>query len=169
MSSNIYLQKMRRSANVGLYGSIAVALVVIAFYYLSPYRFYLDDGTARFMLLGGVVLAVLVIAMALLTVSRKPRQLRQLDSVEQRLQGYSSMVSSLYSTCLGCNAVLCTIILLSHNNILLMFVLLTVVVLFMSYPNMYKVKVDTGLTHEQMRQLYGDDYHGDEEASHGNE
>ena len=149
---------MRRSANIGLYGSIVVALAVVLFYYISPLRFYLQASAARMMMLGGVALAVLVVAMALLTINRKPRRLRQIDDIDRRFAEYHSMVSSIYSSCLISNVLLCTIITLCHDNILLMFVLLTTLLLFLSYPNMYKVKADLGLTHEQMHEIYGDAY-----------
>lgn len=158
MFLNPKIKKMRRSANIGLYGSIGVALAVILFYYISNYRFYLNASAARYLMLGGVVLAVLVITMALLTINRKPRQLRKIDDIDQRLTEYQSMLSSIYSSCLTSNVLLCIIIALCHDNILLMFVMLTTLLLFLSYPNMYKVKADLGLTHEQMHEIYGDAY-----------
>jgi hypothetical protein len=33
--------------------------------------------------------------------------------------------------------------------------------LFLAYPNIYKVKVDLGLTDEEMKSLYGDRYISD--------
>lgn len=152
------IKQMRRNANIGLYGSIGVALAVILFYYLSPYRFYLEARAARFLMLGGVALAVLVVAMALLTISRKPRRLRQIDDIDRRFSEYQAMVSSIYTYCLISNVLLCAIITLCHDNLLLMFVIITTLLLFLAYPNMYKVKVDIGLTHEQMHTIYGDAY-----------
>lgn len=162
-----HLSKMRRTANVGLYGSIAVAAAVIIFYYASHYRFYLEQSAARSLMLGGCALAVIVVASALLTINRKPRRLRQLDSVEERLAGYTSMVSSLYTLVFITNVVLCAIMLLCHDNTLLMFILISVLLLVLSYPNMYKVKVDLGLTHEQMCDLYGDTYRNAEHPAEG--
>lgn len=152
------IKRMHRDANIGLYGSIGVALAVILFYYLSNYRFYLEARAARILMLGGVVLAVLVIAMALLTINRKPRQLRRIENLEQRLAEYQSVISSIYSSCLVSNVLLCVVITLCHDNLLLMFVIITTLLLFLAYPNMYKVKVDLGLDDEQMHTIYGDAY-----------
>lgn len=149
---------MTRSASIGLFGSIGAALIVIIFYYASPYRFYISNNAANYLFYGGVALAVLVIAMALMTVRKKPRQIRTIDDINERITNYAAMVRSLYSTTFATNVILSVIILLCHNNALLMFVIITVLLQFMTYPNMYKVKVDAGLTHEQMHEIYGDAY-----------
>lgn len=162
-----HLSKMRRTANVGLYGSIAVAAAVIIFYYASHYRFYLEQSAARNLMLGGCALAVIVVASALLTINRKPRRLRQMDSVNGRVSAYASMMASLYTIVFITNAMLSAIILLCHDNTLLMFILISVLLLVLSYPNMYKVKVDLGLTHEQMCDLYGDTYRNAEKPMEG--
>ena len=42
--------------------------------------------------------------------------------------------------------------------IALMLALVSVLVLFLNYPNIYRIKVDLGLTDEEMRSLFGDQY-----------
>ena len=46
----------------------------------------------------------------------------------------------------------------SSQNVLLMLAMVTVLMLILAYPNIYKVKVDLGLTDEEMTSLYGDQY-----------
>ena len=47
---------------------------------------------------------------------------------------------------------------LSAQNILLMLAMLATLMLFLAYPNMYRMKVELGLTDEEMKSLYGDRY-----------
>ena len=58
---------------------------------------------------------------------------------------------------------LCAFTLRSARNPLLMLAIVTVLVLFLNYPNMYRIKVDLGLTDEEMHSLFGDRYIGDNE------
>ena len=44
------------------------------------------------------------------------------------------------------------------QGLVLHFYLLFVLMLILAYPNIYKVKVDLGLTDEEMTSLYGDQY-----------
>ena len=53
---------------------------------------------------------------------------------------------------------LCAFTLFSARNVLLMLALVSVLVLFLNYPNIYRIKVDLGLTDEEMRSLFGDQY-----------
>ena len=48
------------------------------------------------MLISGTILAVLAVVMALFSIRNTPRRLRELPTVEQKMQGYSSYISSLY-------------------------------------------------------------------------
>ena len=53
---------------------------------------------------------------------------------------------------------LCVFTVLSARNVLLMLTLVTVLVLFLNFPNMYRIKVDLGLDDDQMHALFGDQY-----------
>ena len=67
---------------------------------------------------------------------------------------------SLYTTMLAVVVVLCAFTILSARNVLLMLAIVSVLVLFLNYPNIYRMKVDLGLTDEEMKNLFGDKYIG---------
>lgn len=148
---------VRRASAVGLWGAVAVVLLTVAFIY-SPWRFYPSAQSARWMTIAGTVLAVLAISMTLLTVRRQVPQLRQSESLETKLAGYAAHVRSVYMTMLAVVVLICIITALSARNVLLMLALVCALVLVLNYPNMYKMKVDLGLTDEEMRSLFGDRY-----------
>ena len=52
----------------------------------------------------------------------------------------------------------CILIVLMSDTSLLMVTILLVLLLFLSYPNMYKMKNDLGLTDAEMTALFGDAY-----------
>jgi hypothetical protein len=162
---NEYIKKIHRSSRTGLWGSVVVVLLTVVFIYASRYRFYQSDYTARWMLIAGTVLAVLAVSMTLLTVRRQIPVLRQTEGMEAKLQGYAAHVRSLYLSMLGVVVLLCAFTILSGRNVLLMLTLVTVLVLFLNYPNMYKIKVDLGLDDDEMCQLFGDRYIADNHAS----
>lgn len=153
-----YIKTIQRSSRIGLWGSVAAVLLTVVFIYASPYRFYQSDYTARWMLIAGSVLAVLAVSMTLLTVRRQVPLLRQTEGLEPKLKGYAAHVRSLYLTMLAVVVLLCLFTVLSGRNVLLMLILVTTLVLFLNYPNMYKMKVDLGLTDDEMRSLFGDRY-----------
>ena len=155
---NIYLKKISRTANVGLYGSLAVSIVTLALYYLWNKRFYINEQGFRFMLVAGCILAILAICTILFTVRKSTPKLRQMDDLNEKLGKYSDQVSNIYLTTLGIVVVECVLITLSHNSILFMLLMLLVLTLFMLYPNHLKVKTDLGLSDEQMSELFPDLY-----------
>lgn len=162
MTNNI--KKLRRTANFDLYGSIIVVLLTVVFHF-CPYKFAAQTPEVRrWMLISGTVLAVLAIIMVLQTIRRITPRLRQLDSLEQKLQGYSDYICNLYRTTFGIVLVECVLIVLMSDTSLLMVSILLVLMLFLSYPNMYKMRTDLGLTDDQMHQLFGNDYIGGNEA-----
>lgn len=152
------IKTIRRASAVGLWGSVAAVIVTVLFIYASPWRFYPSAYTSRWMLVSGTVLAVLAVSMTLLTVRRRIPQLRQAEELEYKLDGYAAHVRSLYGTLLTVVVLLCAFTLLSARSVLLMLAIVTVLVLFLNYPNLYRVKVDLGLTDEEMCSLYGDRY-----------
>ena len=71
-------RKIRRSANFGLFGSIAVILVVLIFHF-SPWHIpYQSQEVFSWMLISGTILAVLAVVMALFSIRNTPRRLREL-------------------------------------------------------------------------------------------
>ena len=161
---NQLIKKFRRSANIGLYGSIAVVLIAVIFHF-SPYHVaYQSQQMMRWMLIAGTILAVLAVVMMLLTIRKTTPALRQLEKLEDKIQGYQSYITSLFSSTLAIVIIECILIILMSDTSLLMVTILMVLVLFLSYPNMYKMKNDLGLTDDQMKQLFGDEYIMDTQA-----
>ena len=160
---NKHIKTIQRASRIGLWGSVAVVVLTVLFIYLSPYRFYPSDYTARWMLVAGSVLAVLAVSMTLLTVRRQVPRLRQTEALGDKLAGYAAHIRSLYLTMFGVVVLLCAFTLFSARNVLLMLTLVSVLVLFLDYPNIYRIKVDLGLTDEEMRALFGDRYISDHE------
>lgn len=158
-----YTDAIKRYARIGLWGAVGVTLLTVLFIYLSPYRFYPSSYTARWMLIAGSVLAVLAVSMTLLTVRRRIPQMRQTEALGDKLAAYAAHIRSLYLTMLVVVVLLCVFTVLSARNVLLMLTLVTVLVLILDYPNIYRVKVDLGLDDDQMRSLYGDQYIGGDE------
>ena len=158
MDNFILIKKLRRTANWGLYGSIAVILIAIAFHF-SPYHItYQSPQVARWMLIAGTVLAVLAVVMMLLSIRKNTPVLRQLDSLDDKIKGYHAHISNLYTGTLAIVFIECVLIILMSDTSLLMVTILMVLVLFISYPNMYKMKNDLGLTDDEMHSLFGDAY-----------
>ena len=161
---NQLIKKFRRSANIGLYGSIAVVLIAVIFHF-SPYHVaYQSQQVMHWMLIAGTILAVLAVVMMLLTIRKTTPALRQLEKLEDKIQGYQSYITSLFSSTLAIVIIECILIILMSDTSLLMVTILMVLVLFLSYPNMYKMKNDLGLTDDQMKQLFGDEYIMDTQA-----
>lgn len=153
-----YTRKIRKSAAIGLWGSVAAVIIVSLFYYVSPYRFYPSAHTSQWMLIAGSVLAVLAVSMSLLVIRRQIPSLRQSDSLEAKLEGYAAHVSSIYYTLFAVVVILCIFMVLSTRGVLLMLAIVTVLMLFLAYPNIYRIKVDLGLSDDEMKSLYGDKY-----------
>lgn len=159
---NKYLRKIRIASLSGLYCSMAMVAAVVALNYFSKWHITgLNETTQRSMLVTGTVLAVLVTAVALLTIRRFTPKIRQLDDTEQKLRLYAGNIARLYYTVLATVAIECLLVIVSDSNILIMLTLLLVMMMFLAYPNMYKIKVDLGLDDETMKQLFGDKYISD--------
>lgn len=152
------IRKIRRTANWGLYGSIAVVLVAIIFHFSPWHITYQSAQVSRWMLISGAILSVLAVTMALLTIRKTTPRLRQLDSLEAKMQGYSTYISNLYRGSLAIVIIECVLIVLMSDTSLLMITILLVLLLFLSYPNMYKMKNDLGLNDGEMKSLFGDAY-----------
>ncbi len=153
------LKEISRTAAIGLWGSVAIVILVGLFHYLSPYRFYQSDYIARWMLIAGVVLAVLAVSAALLVIRKQIPAIRQSDaSLEGKLQMYLSHIKSLYLSMFGVVACIGILIVLSGQSVMLMLAMVSTLTLFLAYPNMYRMKVELGLTDDDMKSLYGDKY-----------
>lgn len=166
MDNNTLIKKLRHSANVGLYGSIAVILIAVVFHFMPYHISYQSPQVARRMLIAGTVLAVLAVVMILLTVRKTTPALRQLDSLDDKIKGYHSYITNLYNSTLAIVVIECILITLMSDTALLMVIILMVLVLFICYPNMYKMKHDLGLTDDEMKSLFGDAYIADAKAAY---
>lgn len=153
------LDTIKRTSQIGLWGSVAVVILSALFVYASPWRFAgQTEYVSRWMLIAGSVLAVLSLSMALLVIRKQVPRLRQSETLEAKLAGYASYVRSLFLSILVVVVVLCLLMLLSGQNVLLMLAMVTVLTLFLAYPNIYKIKVDLGLTDDEMTSLFGERY-----------
>lgn len=153
------IKKIRRSANWGLYGSIAIVALAVTFHF-SPYKFVAQsEQVTRWLLIAGVVLVVLAIVAVLMRVRKSTPEIRQMEAgVDAKLKAYSSYISSLFGTTFAIVLVECVIMTVISVTELLMPTMLLVLVLFLCYPNMYKMKHDLGLNDEEMKSLFGDAY-----------
>lgn len=152
------IRKIRCTANWGLYGSIAAVLLVVIFHFSPWHISYQSPQVSRWMLIAGAILAVLAVVMALMTIRKTTPRLRQLSSLDQKLAGYTSYITSLYRGSLSIVIIESILILLMSDTSLLMITILLILLLFLAYPNMYKIKNDLGLTEDEMTTLFGDDY-----------
>ena len=155
------IKKIRRSANVGLYGSLIVIIAVVIFHF-CPYTFAQQtEEVQRMMLIVGMVVAVLAVVLALLAIRKSTPRIRLMDDVDKKIEAYASYISTLYGCTFVVAIIECAIILLMSDTSLLMVTMLLVLLLFLSYPNMYKMKHDLGLEDDTMKALFGDDYIAD--------
>src|SRR5574344_432130 len=157
------IRKIRTTAYIGLFGSLAIPPATILFYYISRHRFYMDNHSYRLFFIAGAVLAVIDIAIILFSLRRQMPKLRQLDSIDEKFHQYTSLINYIYIGTFFVVLFECAIVVFSYNNTLIMLLLLLVLMLFLSFPNMYKIKVDLGLDDEQMTSLFGNDYIADSE------
>ena len=141
------IKKIRRTANWGLYGSIAFILLAITFHF-SPWTIRQTQTVSRWMLIAGTILAVLAVVMVLMTIRKNTPRLRQLDNLEEKLKGYSAHISNVYTGSATIILIETALIVLMSDTSLLMITILLVLILFLSYPNMYKMKNDLGLRDE---------------------
>lgn len=155
------VKNIRLCANVGLIGSLGMVMIAILFKYATKVAFYQSPEVFRTLTLVGVVAVVLQTILILTGVRKGVPKLRQMDDVDEKLKGYASMVKTHGMSTLVVTTLVSAIIILLGNYNLLMLDMLLVLMLFFTYPNMYKIKVDLGLDDDQMRELFGDQYVAD--------
>jgi ABC-type transport system involved in cytochrome bd biosynthesis fused ATPase/permease subunit len=158
-----YLKQIKIASRFGLIASIVVAAASILWIWLSPYTFRQNDTVHAYMMIAICVLAIATMAVTVLTVRNQFPKTRQLESVEARLQRYSILVGRIYYTTFVSIVLSCAMTILSGDHNMMMLVLVLTLTLFMAFPNMYRMKVDMGLTTAQARELWGDEYLPDEE------
>ena len=156
------LKSIRRAANIGLYGSIAVVALVIAEHYLAQYvwerAIVANEYTHKLFLATGLVLAVLDISATLFTLRKQLPTIRQFDDISKKLSRYLTIVRFVYYVTLVAVLIVGAVIVILNENTLIMLLLLLVMLLILNYPNMYKIKSDLGLLDDEMTQLFGDKY-----------
>jgi MFS family permease len=153
--NNPLIPKIRRAANIGLYGSLATVIVTVVFHFL-PWRFFQSEYALRWMLIAGSVLAVLAVVMVLLMIRKTTPRIRQMETLEQKMKAYSEYISNLYYGTLSIVVMECVLIVLMADTSLLMVTIILVLLLFLAYPNMYKMKSDLGLLQEEFNTLFPD-------------
>lgn len=161
---NNYIKRIRRSANIGLYGSLLICIFVVAEHYLDQYvwvrEITTNEYTRRLFVIVALVLAVGTIAYSLFTMRKNASKLRQTDGVDQKLEGYAKIVSSVCYLSLFVVFLVGAVIVITHENVLIMLLMLLFVSLVLNYPNMYKIKADTGLNDDEMKEIFGEKYLG---------
>ncbi len=162
---NKYTKSIKRNAAIGLWGSAAAVIVtgIILFANLWPHT--PSTYTSRWMLIAGAVLAVLALSMSLLVIRKQIPALRQSENLEAKLSGYAQHIRSLYLTMLAVVVLICIFTLLSTKKELLMLAMVATLMLILAYPNIYRIKVELGLTDDEMKSLYGDQYIAEEKGS----
>ena len=160
------IRTIRFAANIGLWGTLFFALLTIAEYYLAEYVWArvitTNDYTRTVLLYGGLIIVVVNIATILFTVRHEIPKIRQLDAVEEKLDRYKGMMQLIYYISLIVSIIVCSVIVITRENVLLMLLMLHFFTLAMCYPNMYKMKVDCGLNEQEMKDLFGDSYISDD-------
>ena len=152
------IKKIRRYSQMGLWGAVTVVILASFFVFVSPVHFTQTTQMSRWMLIAGSVLAVLAVSMSLLTIRKQIPRLRQTEDLGQKLSGYASHIRSLYLTMFAVVFIICLFMVLSNPKVLLMLAMVSVLTLFLAYPNIYRIKVELGLTDEEMKTLFGDRY-----------
>ena len=149
-----YIKKTKHYAAIGLWGAVgAVIVAAVLCNVLHPMA-----GASRWMVIAGTLLAILSVSMMLLSVRRQIPQLRQSEKLEKKLSGYAQHVRDLYMTMLAVVVILCVFTFLSGRTVLLMLAMVSTLVLFLNYPNIYRIKIDLGLTDDEGRSLFGERY-----------
>lgn len=150
-------QTIKRNSQLGLWGSMAAVILTAAFLY-SPWQFRQTPYVSRWMIIAGSILAVLTLSMTLLVIRRRIPLLRQSDDMQQKLTEYAAHIRSLYLSVSAVVIMLCLLTILSNQSVLMMLSIVLILMLFLSYPNIYKIKVDLGLSEEEMKATFGDKY-----------
>ncbi|MBQ9639359.1 MAG: hypothetical protein IJV22_07380 [Bacteroidales bacterium] len=157
MYSN-YLKRIRTSSNIGLFGTLLAVATVAILHYVLPWKAAPNAYTAMWLLSISSALAVADVMLTLHIIRRRIPHIRQAAELEFKLREYARCVATIYWMNLMVALVECAIVLLLNEMALLMILLLMVVMLFMAFPNMYKIKIDLGLDDVQMRLLFGERY-----------
>lgn len=156
------IRSIRRAANIGLYGSLAAALLTLAEYYLAEYvwvrQIVTNEYTYHLFFVTAPILTVVGISYILLTVRRQIPKIRQMDDVESKLVRYRGLVRGVYFILLTVVLLCCVLTVILHESIVITLLLLLFFTAVMCYPNMYKMKNDMGLLDEEMVDLFGDSY-----------
>jgi len=159
------IRKLRRSANIGLYGTLLIVLLTIVEHYLSNYvwvrQIVANEYTRHLLLMVGLIVSVVDIALILFSMRKQMPRLRQLEDIDDRLTRYASIVQNGYLITLFVSMFVAAIVVITHENTLIMLMLLLGLTLMLNYPNMYKIRADLGLLDDDMLRLFGNDYISD--------
>ena len=166
------IRKIRVAANIGLYGSLLLCIATVVEHYLAKYMWVREittnEYTRHLFLMVGLVISVIDIAMVLFLMRKQTPRLRQMETVDEKIDGYRRLIGTIYYLSLFDVLIVSAIIVITHENTLIMLLLILFVTLVLNYPNMYKMKVDCGLTDQEMKDLFGDKYIGDDRGGANN-
>ena len=167
------IRSIRRAANIGLYGTLALGLLTLVEHYLAEHvwarQIVTNDYTHQLLYIAAPVLTVVGISYILLMVRRQLPQVRQLDTVDEKLPHYRAVVRTVYAILLLVMFVCCAVVVITRENIVIMMMLLLFFMAVMNYPNMYKMKSDMGLLDDEMSDLFGDNYIRDHTSDDSNQ
>ncbi len=155
---NEHITHIQRHSRLGLWTSVATVIAAGLFLWLSPRQFVQNAYTCQWMLVAGALLAIGTVSMALLAIRKRIPHLRQSEGLDTKLGGYASHVRHLYRSLAASIIILCLMAVVSGQSILLILAIVTTMILILSYPNIYKLKADLGLTDQEMRHLFGEKY-----------
>ncbi|MBP5548840.1 MAG: hypothetical protein J6X58_08135 [Bacteroidales bacterium] len=152
------LKSIHRAANIGLYGTLLLCILTVAEHFLDKYvwvrEITTNEYTHHLFLVVGLILSVVDIAMVLFTMRRQIPKIRSIDDVDEKISRYTSLVRSVFYCTLFVVFLVCAFVVITHENTMIMLLLLLFVTLVLDYPNMFKIKSDLGLNNEQMKELF---------------
>lgn len=154
---------IKMTSQVCIWSAVGLVIAAGLFVWLAPWTFHQNGEVSNGLLVAGSILSVAAISMALLTIRKRIPELRQGDSLGEKLKGYTTHIRSFYRSLLAVVAALCVMTVLSGQYTLLMLAIVTTMMLFLANPNIYKMKVDLGLSEEEMQLLFGNEYLGGDE------
>ncbi len=158
---NNYLHSIKVASNVGLWVSLGVSMATILFFFVSDYRFYATDEVFKMGLIVGTLLVLVAAMLILVSVRKSLPQMRVLPNVEEKFRQYSGHIQRTYYGSMAVILAECAITLFTYNRNLIMFIIILMLMLFMSFPNIYRIKVDLALTDQQMQDIFGNEYIAD--------
>lgn len=150
---NPTIASIRRTSLAALVVAAVVTAGAIAFHQFCQYRFYQTNEVIRSLGIAASAVAVIALAIALRYMRHHLPRVKELPTVAERLEAYRTFVRTYQLVLMGAAVIEGAIVVLSGNSIFILFSLLTLMLMFVKYPSHYTIKVDLGLTDEQIKAL----------------